>query len=71
MRILNPDCDKVSYMKSNQKIMLIISIVSVIMCLISFVLQLIDNDFLSAVVFLLMALYCTMNAVKIIKKVNR
>lgn len=71
MRILNPDCDKVSYMKSNQKIMLTVSIVSIITCIISFVLQLTDSDFLSAVVFLLMALYCTMNAAKIIKKVNR
>lgn len=55
-------------MKNNKKMILTISIVGIILCLVSFVLQLTDSDYFSAVVFLLMALYCTMNAVNIIKK---
>lgn len=54
--------------KNNNKMILTISIVGIILCLVSFVLQLTDSDYFSAVICLLMALYCTGNAVNIIKK---
>ena len=55
-------------MKIDQRVVLIISVIGIVICLASFVLKLTDSDFLSAVVFLLMALYCTMNALNNIKK---